>query len=186
MEKENNKSEHKVIKTIYRLLLPVVGVACIVAPGKVVIWLPAVLGSIMILTGAVDIFFSLKNKKYLDKQERYEKKASSLILATMGVCFLLGGGKTVLLMGITWGLLGLQEVNEELKNILLNKSEKKPWKMKAVCAALKFVLSLALIFEPLEKFSFHIMLLGLEIIVVTLKGSDVAEYMKELRLKFKG
>ena len=179
MEKENKTPKYKVIKTIYRLLLPVVGAVCIVVPGKVVIWLPAVLGSIMILTGVIDIFLSIKKKEYLGKNERYEKKASSLILVTMGICFLLGGEKTLLLMGITWGLLGLQEVNGELKNILMDKSEKKPWKKKSLCVALKLVLSLALIFEPLEKFTFHIMLLGLEIIAVTLKGSDVVEYIKE-------
>lgn len=30
-------------------------------------------------------------------------------------------------MGITWGILGLQEVNEELEKILMKKSRKEKW-----------------------------------------------------------
>ena len=174
MKKNEKKSEHKILKSIYRMLLPIVGIICIVIPSKVVLWLPAVLGSIMLLTGLIDAFFEVKDKKYLKKEQKYEKKASALILVVMGACFLLGGEKTILLMGVTWGLMGLQEVNEELKVLLMERSEKRPWRLK---------LSLALIFEPIEKFGHHIILLGVEIIIVTLKGSDVLLCKEEIHQK---
>ena len=101
----------------------------------------------------------------------------------MGACFLLGGEKTILLMGVTWGLMGLQEVNEELKVLLMERSEKRPWRLKFFGTAFKLILSLALIFEPIEKFGHHIILLGVEIIIVTLKGSDVLLCKEEIHQK---
>ena len=183
MKKNEKKSEHKILKSIYRMLLPIVGIICIVIPSKVVLWLPAVLGSIMLLTGLIDSFFEVKDKKYLKKEQKYEKKASALILVVMGACFLLGGEKTILLMGVTWGLMGLQEVNEELKVLLMERSEKRPWRLKFFGTAFKLILSLALIFEPIEKFGHHIILLGVEIIIVTLKGSDVLLCKEEIHQK---
>ena len=49
--------------------------------------------------------------------------------------------------------------------------------------AFKLILSLALIFEPIEKFGHHIILLGVEIIIVTLKGSDVLLCKEEIHQK---
>lgn len=181
-KKKIKKRLAKIVKTVYRILLPVLGLICIIASKKVILWLPAALGGIMILTGLGNAFFDVKDKKYLDP---HEIKASSLILTVMGICFILGGEQTIPLMGITWGLLGLQEVNEELKEILSARSQKLPWKKKGICTLFKLILSLALIFEPLEKFRFHIVLLGIEIIIVTLKGSDIVEYIGNLQLKFR-
>lgn len=81
------------------------------------------------------------------------------------------------------GLLGLQEVNEEIENILIKRSKKEKYLLLSVFAGLKIILSLALLFEPLEKFNFHIFLLGLEILVVTIKEKNINEYVKEFKLK---
>lgn len=88
-------------------------------------------------------------------------------------------------MGITWGLLGLQEVNGEIENILIKRSKKEKCLLLSVFAGLKIILSLALLFEPIEKFSFHIFLLGLEILAVTVKEKNVNEYVKTFKLKIK-
>ena len=124
----------------YRLLLPIVGILCIVIPDKVAQWIPSVLGGIMVLTGITDSVMSIKGKLYLDA---YKKRASAVILFIMGICFLLGQDKTTYLMGITWGLLGLQEVNEE--------------------------------------FNFHIFLLGLEILAVTVETKNIDELVQKYR-----
>lgn len=162
----------------YRLLLPIVGILCIVIPDKVAQWIPSVLGGIMVLTGITDSVMSIKGKRYLDA---YKKRASAVILFIMGICFLLGQDKTTYMMGITWGVLGLQEVNEELEEILIRKSRRQKWGMRAVLTGLKLVLSLALIFEPLEKFNFHIFLLGLEILAVTVETKNIDELVQKYR-----
>ena len=162
----------------YRWLLPVVGLLCVIIPEQVAHWIPTILGGIMVLTGITDTIISIKGKLYLDV---YKKRASALILLIMGICFLLGQESTLYLMGITWGLLGLQEVNEEIEDIFIKRSRKEKWGMQAVLTGVKLVLSLALIFEPLEKFNFHIFLLGLEILAVTVEKKSVDELIEKYK-----
>ena len=172
----------KSIEKYYWLLLPIVGLLCIIMPEIIAKWLPTILGSIMVLTSITDTIFVIKEKRYLIT---YKNKASSLILFIMGICFLMGQETTIPLMGVTWGLLGLQEVNEEIENILIKRSEKEKYLLLSVFAALKIILSLALLFDPLEKFEFHIFLLGLEIIVLTVKEKDINKYVKDFKAKIK-
>ena len=77
----------KPIEKSYRLLLPVVGILCIVMPQMIAKWLPTILGSIMLLTSVTDTVFVVKEKRYL---VTYGSKASALILFIMGLCFILG------------------------------------------------------------------------------------------------
>lgn len=172
----------KRIEKNYWLLLPIVGILCIFIPEIIAKCLPTILGSIMVLTGITDTIFEIKEKRYLATRNN---KASALILFIMGICFILGQESTIPLMGITWGLLGLQEVNEEIENILIKRSKKENCFLKSVLAGLKLILSLALLFEPDEKFNFHIFLLGLEILSVTIKEKNVNEYVKAFRMKIK-
>lgn len=173
----------KHIENYYRLLLPVVGILCMLMPEVIVKWLPTILGGIMVLTSITDTIFVIKEKRYLST---HKSTASSLILFIMGICFLLGQETTIPLMGTTWGLLGLQEVNEEIETILIRRSNKEHYLLQAVLAGLKIVLSLALLFKPIEKFNFHIFLLGLEIIAVTEKEKNIIEYVTDFKLKLKG
>lgn len=168
------------IEKYYCLLLPIVGILCLIMPGVIAKWLPTILGSIMFLTSITDTIFVIKEKRYL---VTYKNKASSLILFIMGICFIMGQETTIPLMGITWGLLGLQEVNEEIENILIKRSKKEKYLLLSVFAALKIILSLALLFQPIEKFKFHIFLLGLEILAVTIKEKDINEYVKSFKAK---
>ena len=172
----------KRIEKSYRLLLPVVGILCIVMPQMIAKWLPTILGSIMLLTSVTDTVFVVKEKRYL---VTYGNKASALILFIMGLCFVLGQESAVPLMGITWGLLGLQEANEEIESILIKRSKKEKCLFLSLSAGLKIILSLALLFEPIEKFNFHIFLLGLEILAVTVKEKDINEYVEAFKLNFK-
>ncbi len=168
------------IEKYYRLMLPIVGVLCMIFPEKVAQWLPTILGSIMVITSITDTVFVIREKRYL---VTYKHKASSLILFIMGICFLLGQESTVTLMGVTWGLMGLQEVNEEIEEILIKRNQKEKWRVGAVVTGFKLLLSLALLFEPLEKFNFHIFLLGMEILAVTVREKNIVEYVKEFKDK---
>ena len=170
----------KRIEKYYRLMLPIVGLLCMILPGKVAQWLPSILGSIMVLTSVTDTVFVIKEKRYL---VTYKNKASSLVLFIMGICFLLGQETTLTLMGVTWGLMGLQEVNEEIEEILIKRNGKEKWRVAAVITGLKLILSLALLFEPIEKFNFHIFLLGMEILAVTVKEKNIVEYVRAFKEK---
>ena len=136
----------KYIEKSYRILLPVVGILCMIMPGTIAKWLPTVLGSIMLFTSITDAVFFIREKQYLSA---HGGRASALILFIMGICFVLGQESTVPLMGITWGLLGLQEASEEIETILAKRSRKEKCLFLSLSAGLKILLSLALLFEPL-------------------------------------
>lgn len=170
------------LEKYYRIFLPIVGLLCIFIPHYIAHWLPTVLGVFMVLTSLTDLFFEIKEKRFLNA---YQTRASSLILFIMGICFILGQESTIPLMGITWGLLGLQEANEEIENILLKRSQNQKYFLASIIVFIKIILSVALLFDPLEKFNFHIFLLGLEILVINIKEKNITHYVISFKKKLK-
>lgn len=165
------------LEQCYPWLLPLAGVLCILFPEKIVAFLPTILGAIMMLTGIVGGFFFLKKSDAASHQER----ASNTILFVMGLAFLLSQEKSIYLMGITWGLMGLEKVSHHLTHFLEARSQKLPSVKILFFAILELCLALALLFEPFEKITFHILLLGIEIISVSLQGESPAKHLLQMR-----
>lgn len=92
------------IEKYYRLMLPIVGVLCMIFPEKVAQWLPTILGSIMVITSITDTVLVIREKRYL---VTYKNKASSLILFIMGICFFVRTGKYC---DINGGYLGIDGI----------------------------------------------------------------------------
>lgn len=63
------------IERYYRVMLPIVGLLCIVVPGRVARWLPSILGSIMVLTSVTDMIFIIKEKRYLITYRSQDRKS---------------------------------------------------------------------------------------------------------------
>lgn len=167
---------HK-LEQYYPWLLPIVGGLCILFPEKIVSLLPSILGSIMLLTGIAGGFFFLKEKE----NPHHQEKASNTILFVMGLAFLLSQEKSLYLMGITWGLMGLEKVSHHLTHLLEARSKNQPFLKILLFAVLELCLALALLLEPFEKITFHIVLLGIEIISVSLQGESPAKHLLEMR-----
>ena len=73
------------------------------------------------------------------------------------------------IMGITWGLLGLRKAAETINEALRRAYRRESALLTGAEAFLRVILALALLFEPLEKFAPHIMLLGLELVLVNVR-----------------
>ena len=61
----NNKNKEILMNNIekyYCLLLPIVGILCLIMPGVIAKWLPTILGSIMVLTSITDTILVIKEK----------------------------------------------------------------------------------------------------------------------------
>lgn len=157
----------KQAKRILMLLLPVVGVVCILLPEQVTQVLPILLGGVMLLTGVIRMAGYLRARAYL--------KADSLtcgqnvILVVMGVAFLVMGEGSIGLMGTTWGLLGLRKAAETVDEALRRSCRKQHALLLWLEALVRLVLALALLFDPFAKFSGHIVLLGVELILVNVR-----------------
>ena len=85
-----------------RLLLPLIGVACIVAPGHVAGVLPYLLGGAMLFTGLLHGISYLRAQAFLES--RAPELGQDVILTVMGAACLCEGRGAVGRMGITWGL----------------------------------------------------------------------------------
>lgn len=83
--------------------------------------------------------------------------------------FLCAGSEAVGLMGVVWGIIGLRKAAGTIDQALRRMYRHQPALLLAAEAAIRIVLALALLFDPFEKFSSHIVLLGLELILTNVK-----------------
>lgn len=155
----------KHVEKILSWLLPLVGLACVLFPAQITALLPFILGGVMVVTGLARQGLYLKKKEYLAQPKR--EHASDLILVIMGLIILLKQSDAIGLMGTVWGLIGLQNVTEDLDDVFRAVAQKQRYRLRLLEAAIKLLLALALLFDPFDKFATHIMLLGLEMIAVT-------------------
>lgn len=144
-----------------------VGALCIFFPSHVAGVLPFLLGGIMLIAGIVHGAAYLWDKRFLEDEA--QGIGPDIILAVMGVAFLCAGSEAVGLMGVVWGIIGLRKAAGTIDQALRRMYRHQPALLLAVEAAIRIVLALALLFDPFEKFSSHIVLLGLELILTNVK-----------------
>ena len=144
-----------------------VGALCIFFPSHVAGVLPFLLGGIMLIAGIVHGAAYLRDKRFLEDES--QGIGPDIILAVMGVAFLCAGSEAVGLMGMVWGIIGLRKAAGTIDQALRRMYRHQPALLLAAEAAIRIVLALALLFDPFEKFSSHIVLLGLELILTNVK-----------------
>ena len=144
-----------------------VGALCIFFPSHVAGVLPFLLGTIMLIAGIVHGAAYLRDKRILEDEP--QGIGPDIILAVMGVAFLCAGSEAVGLMGVVWGIIGLRKAAGTIDQALRRMYRHQPALLLAAEAAIRTVLALALLFDPFEKFSSHIVLLGLELILTNVK-----------------
>ena len=144
-----------------------VGALCIFFPSHVAGVLPFLLGGIMLIAGIVHGAVYLRDKRVLEDEPQWS--GPDIILAVMGGAFLCAGSEAVGLMGVVWGIIGLWKAAGTIDQALRRMYRHQPALLLAAEAAIRIVLALALLFDPFEKFSSHIVLLGLELILTNVK-----------------
>ena len=144
-----------------------VGALCIFFPSHVAGVLPFLLGGIMLIAGIVHGAAYLRDKRFLEDES--QGIGPDIILAVMGVAFLCAGSEAVGLMGVVWGIIGLRKAAGTIDQALRRMYRHQPALLLAVEAAIRIVLALALLFDPFEKVSSHIVLLGLELVLTNVK-----------------
>ena len=144
-----------------------VGALCIFFPSHVAGVLPFLLGGIMLIAGIMHGAAYLRDKRFLEDEP--QGIGPDIILAVMGVAFLCAGSEAVGLMGVVWGIIGLRKAAGTIDQARRRMYRHQPALLLAAEAAIRVVLALALLFDPFEKFSSHIVLLGLELILTNVK-----------------
>lgn len=157
----------KQVSKIPSIAFLILGAICIFFPTHVAGILPFLLGGIMLIAGIMHGATYLRNKCFLD--DKPQGIGTDVVLAVMGVAFLCAGSETVGLMGVVWGIIGLRKASGTIDQALRRVYQRQPALLLAVEAAIRIALALALLFAPFEKFSPHIVLLGLELILANIK-----------------
>lgn len=166
----------KQVNRVIRLLLPLMGLVCILAPMQVAGVLPYLLGGVMLLNGLVQGARHLRSRCFL--QPGAQQLGQDLVLVVVGAATLCAGDGAVTMMGITWGMLGLRKAAATANEALANLCQRRPAVLLVLETAIRLVLAMALLFEPFESFSSHLVLLGLELILANirlLKEPETAE-----------
>lgn len=155
------------IRVILCGLFPVIGTVCMIFPDRVMFCLPYLLGGAMALTGLVRCVLYLMDQRYLDEEPSAFVQGSILLI--MGSAFMLQGSNSLGPMGTTWAIIGIRKAARSLTQAL----QKLHWKEHFIRPLLLFILrmtlALLLLFDPFEKFSTHIVILGLELTAVSLR-----------------
>lgn len=157
------------IQTVICYLFPIIGVVCILIPGPVASVLPYLLGGAMVLAGIVKGTNYIQNKKFLGRNSY--KLAHGLILLIMGTAFILQGTRSLGPMGTTWAIIGIRKASKSLERAIRQIYAKEHFIAPIMEFLLRIMLALFLLFDPFEKFSTHIAILGLELIVTSIRFS---------------
>ncbi len=141
------------------------GILCITCADLLQDVLPIISASIAILSGIILLIKAIKEKEYT----RLETKdtATAIIMIIMGIAILFNTSNAIYLIGVSWGIYGLVKGINGINTALYNKYHNNKFILITLHASIEIMLAIALVFNPFEKISHHIVLLGIEMILVS-------------------
>lgn len=157
----------KKLTVILSFLFPIIGVICIFLPEYVTKGLPYLLGGAMVIDGVVQTAIYINGKTFLSDSSN--KLAHGLVLLIMGSAFIIQGSNSLGPMGITWAIIGIRKASRSLSGTIRSIQQKNHFLAPFALFAVRITLALLLLFDPFEKFSTHIMILGMELIAVSIR-----------------
>ena len=157
------------IKTLLKVkyvLFPALGIICIFFAENVTFMLPYLLGGAMTIVGALIGFSYFQEKRFLEKQS--DELAYGIIMFIMGIAFLMKGSNALEAIGITWAIIGIRKASKSLIWAIRKIYDKEHFLVPIVEFLVRITLALLLLFNPVEKFTNHVVILGLELIAVSI------------------
>lgn len=144
------------------LLLPILGVACLVIPEPVAEHLPHILGAVMLFVGAADIVTDLLDKGSVPGKITV---GTDVVMIVLGIVTLLNTTESLNVIAVMWGLLGLEKAAHEIDESLEARASSGKWLMPLATGVFELVLGTMLLIAPIANLGHHVLLLGLELIV---------------------
>ena len=159
-----------------RIILLAVGIFCILFPTTFCDFIPLIVGVSMILVGAFGIFVGFETKNY--KVPEISGIGDSVVLTLLGLVIVISHNASLLLIGVIWGLLGLGKGAKEINTFIFRLLNKENFIFPLVIGILEIIFGLILILEPTEHIAFHVVILGINMVLFSIK--DPAPHKKEL------
>ena len=159
-----------------RILLLAVGIFCILFPTTFCDFIPLIVGVSMMLAGAFGIFIGIEMKQY--RFHDTSGLGEAIVLTLLGIVIIISQNASLLLLGVIWGLLGLGKGAKEINTFLYRAARKENFLFPLVIGILEIIFGLILILEPTEHIAFHVIILGINMLLFSIK--DPAPHKKEL------
>lgn len=154
------------VAVISMLLLPVVGVCCLLFPEFAEEALPWYLGVPMVLSSVGSIVAVVRER---DADAGRSSMGSAIVLCVLGLVIIVHGANSTMFIGIVWGLLGLFKAAREFDDIFSDIKQRKPFVVALAFCVFQLVLAVLLVVNPFANLEHHLILLGIELIVYPFK-----------------
>nr|WP_260620379.1 DUF308 domain-containing protein [Gordonibacter massiliensis (ex Traore et al. 2017)] len=148
------------------LLLPLVGVCCLLFPEFAEEALPWYLGVPMVLSSVGSIVAVVRER---DADAGRSSMGSAIVLCVLGLVIIVHGANSTMFIGIVWGLLGLFKAAREFDDIFSDIKHRKPFVVALAFCVFQLVLAALLVVNPFANLEHHLILLGIELIVYPFK-----------------
>lgn len=152
-------------KLIY-CIFPVIGVICIFCSGHITALLPYLLGIAMLAAGMLQTVSYLRSRPHPDQDAG--RLSMGLIWLIVGILFPIQGQNAIGAVGTVWAMIGIRKAAQSLDQTIRRIRMKKHFALPALTFAVRISLALALLFHPYEKISTHIIILGFELIAISI------------------
>lgn len=163
-------SLEKIASLRVRVLLLTVGLICLFFPTTFCDFIPLIVGASMTAAGIFGVLVSWTAKNY--RFPGMSTMGESVVLLTLGLVIMITQHASLLLLGVIWGLLGLTKGAKEINTFLYRLSNKEKFLFPLVMGILEIVFGLILILEPTEHIAFHVVILGINMILYSIKDPE--------------
>lgn len=148
-------------------LFVVIGLSCIIFPAQITKVLPYILGGAMTAAGAVYGVAYFRNREAW--VERSAELAAGMILLVVGVLCMVHGEGSIGPLGVTWAIIGLHKAAKSLAKIIQSRGKGMSFYTSLAEFLVRLTFSAMLLFYPTEKFTDHVILLGFELLAVSIR-----------------
>ncbi len=160
-------SLEKIASFRIRILLLAVGLFCLLFPTAFCELIPLIVGISMTAAGFFGILVSVATRNY--RFAGISTMGEAVVLTLLGIVILITQNASLLLLGVIWGLLGLSKGAKEINTFLYRFTNKENFLFPLVMGVLEIIFGVILILEPTEHISFHVGILGINMILYSIK-----------------
>ena len=161
-----SRSRSEQVSVVSLLLLPRLGLCCLLIPDTVTDALPYLLGGLMAVSGAAGLVYAVAHASgaRADARSLVEEPAvlgRAVVMCVLGGVILVQGHASISFVGVMWGLLGLYKAADEIDEVVHALKGRRPFALKLAFTVFEMVLA---VISPFANIEHHVLLLGLELI----------------------
>lgn len=148
-------------------LFVTIGLLFVFFPGQITAGLPYILGGAMTAAGILYGVLCFRSRE--EGADRSTELANALVLLIVGILCMLHGKNSIGPLGTTWAIIGLRKASKSLSRIIQSRGNGMAFYASLAEFLMRLTFSVILLFYPVEKFETHVVLLGLELIAVSIR-----------------